>query len=340
VTASSLLTTVSVDGEISGRAGEDEWNIEATARHTRVRLPDKARSGAKLHPTGDLSDVVYLDVDDLIRRTALLAITGSPEFGAHDGSAVRLSLETPGGVRVSGNEIDLLVASKLRVLLRGGMTFIGGSVETQRGFIQLFDRRYDVIRANVSFDESEPNNAKLDIKLSHEFQTTTLYVTVGGTLDKPTLELFADPGSYDKPQLLGILMGGDPDDPDVGQAQTYGEQATTAVSNALLGQLQGIVKLPVDKLSVTVGEGSDAQTTRFEVGKWITDSLFLGYIYRLNAPDDKNLNEAQIRIPHRPALAARGLLRRPRGRRGGGDLVEAVLNRQHTPRQLPSSMYQ
>jgi len=77
--------------------------------------------------------------------------------------------------------------------------------------------------------------------------------------------------------------------------------------------------LPFDVLSVKVGEGSDTQTTRFEVGKWITEALFLGYIYRMNAPDDKNLNEANIEY----RLSRRWLLEAFFGDRGvaGADLI-------------------
>jgi autotransporter translocation and assembly factor TamB len=286
---------VDVDGEINGRGDEHTWEMEATLRRTKVRLPNKRRTGAKLHSTGEPADVVYTDVPNFKQRTGLMALTGSPEVKNGGARDLRLKINTPGGVRVSGQDADVLVNSNLVVLMRGGQAYVGGGVTTNRGFVELFDRRYDVIRANASFNENELPDPHLDIRLAHDFTSTTLYIDVRGTLEHPELMLSAEPGSYDQAQLIGWVMGGNPDDPAVGK-QPMDARAAGMASNLVLGQVQTLVKkaLPVDVLAVRVGEGSDRQTTRFEVGKWLNEDVFLGYIYRMNAPDEKNLNEAEI----------------------------------------------
>jgi translocation and assembly module TamB len=222
---------------------------------------------------------------------------------------------------VSGQDVDLLVnTQELTLLYKEGRPHVGGGVSVNRGFIELFDRRYDVLRASASFDENSAINPQLDIRLAHEFRELTLYIDVGGTLEEPTLALSTDRGSYDQAQLIGWVLGGNPDDPAVGK-QPLDQKALGMASNLVLGQVQKLVKsaLPVDVLAVKVGEGADSQTTRFEVGKWLTTDLFLGYIYRMNAPDEKNLNEAQIEY----RLGRRWLLEAFFGDRGvaGADVI-------------------
>jgi len=295
--------------------------MKAILRDARVRLPQQRRSGEALQKTGELEDVVFTDVPGFHRRTGYLALTGSPDAASTGGRDLVLALETPRGIEVSGQDVDLLINTQdLQLVMSEGQASIGGGVSVNRGFIELFDRRYDIIRASASFNEHEPVNPHLDIRLAHEFHELTLFIDVGGTLEEPTLDLSTDRGSYDQAQLIGWVLGGNPDDPAVGK-QPLDQQALGMASNLVLGQVQQLVKkaLPVDVLAVKVGEGSDTQTTRFEVGKWLTTDLFLGYIYRMNAPEDKNLNEAQVEY----RLGRRWLLEAFFGDRGvaGADIT-------------------
>jgi hypothetical protein len=128
------------------------------------------------------------------------------------------------------------------------------------------------------------------------------------------------PGPTIRRSLLGILMGGDPDDPESAIAQSYTAQAAGAVSNAVLGQLEGMVKTVLSgRRPVGADHRGPATRTRrgFEIGKWLTDSLFLGYIYRMKRArrqEPERGEGCQYRIGSR--WSARGVLRRPR--RGGG----------------------
>lgn len=320
VSTGSMVVGVNTDADIQGYGDEEGWNLTAIMKNTKVRLPKEGRTGEKLQSTGELEDVVYTDMPDFSRRTGISMITGQQvvkEGGKRD---LRLVLKTPGGVRVSGMDADLLINSNLVVLQRGGQTYVGGGVTTNRGFVELFDRRYDVVRANASFNENDLPDPRLDIRLAHEFRTATLFIDVRGTARHPEVSLSAEPGAYDQAQLIGWVMGGDPDDETVA-GQPLDAQAVGLASNLALSQVQGLVKqaLPLDVLAVKVGEGSNPQTTRFEVGKWLTQNLFLGYIYRMNAPEEKNLNEAQAEY----RLGRRWLLEAFFGDRGvaGADLM-------------------
>jgi translocation and assembly module TamB len=217
---------------------------------------------------------------------------------------------------VTGQDQSVELRAHLDGTLRGGDVTLAGGVESISGFIMLFGRRYDIVHANLSFDTGDkPGNPRLDIRLAHEFRTATVYIDVTGRLEKPRLMLSSDPGSYDQAQLLGFVLGGDPDDPAIGQTDV-GSKAVGVASTVLLGQVQQQLKsaLPLDVLSVQVGEGTDANTTRLEVGKWVNERFFVGYRARINAPDTKNENEVSVQY----RLARRWLVDAFFGDRGVG----------------------
>jgi translocation and assembly module TamB len=182
------------------------------------------------------------------------------------------------------------------VYYRNGQSTIGGSAAVDHGFIELFGRRWDINRANASFEAEAQPNPRIDVEIQHSFQTTTVFVDVTGTVREPKLDLRAEPGNYDQAQILAWVLGGDPDAPSNTDKQPLQDKAVGVASNLLLGQVQSQLRdaLPIDVLNVQVGEATSPTTTRIEVGKWLTDTLFLGYQGRLNANELENTNEAEI----------------------------------------------
>src|SRR5262249_43513447 len=108
----------------------------------------------------------------------------------------------------------------------------------------------------------------------------------------------AEPGTYEQAQILAWVLGGDPDQPSTSDSQPLQDRAVGVASNLLLGQVQSQLRnaLPIDVINVQVGESTSSTTTRIEVGKWLTDRLFVGYQARLNAPDTENVNEAEVKF--------------------------------------------
>src|SRR5262249_15908004 len=155
-----------------------------------------------------------------------------------------------------------------------------------------------------------------DVEISHEFQTTTVYVDVTGTVREPRIDLRANPGSYDQAQILGWVLGGDPDQPSSSDKQPLQDRAVGVASNVLLGQVNSQLRniLAIDVVNVQTGEGANQTTTRVEVGKWVTEKLFVGYQGRIEADETQNANEAEIQY----RFARRWLLDAFFGDRGVG----------------------
>ena len=323
VAAGSQTLELSTKGKLTGQSqgGPMKWDMTATLSDTEAKLPHSNRGGGKLQSTGPLDDVVFVDTPDYAQRTALLALTGSAEVQQESSLDLTLKLNTPGGVSVSGQELDLHANPDLTVYMRQGATEIAGGISVDHGYIELFGRRWDIDRADVSFAGSTKINPNLNIEVEHQFATTTIYVEVTGTLTKPKLDFRAEPGNYDQATILGWVLGGDPDAPSNSDHQPLEQKAVGVASNLLLGQINSQLRnvLPIDVLNVQIGEAQSESTTRIEVGKWLTDRLFVGYQARLNAPDNENVNEAEIKF----RLATRWFLDAFFGDRsvGGADVL-------------------
>jgi translocation and assembly module TamB len=323
VTAGAQVLQLSTQANLTGKSlsGPTEWDMTLTLHQTNVRMPKSKRGGGTLQSTGKLDDVVFVDTPDFAQRQALLVMTGQEELEEGSQLSLTMKIDAQGGVNITGQELSILMKPDLTVKIREGATLVGGSVEVDHGYVELFGRRWDIDRANASFDESNPPNPRIDVELEHAFQTTTVYIDVTGSLSKPKLDFRADPGTYEQSQILGFVLGGDPDQPSNSDQQPLQDRAVGVASGVLLGQVQSQLRdvLPIDVLNVSVGDAESTTTTRVEVGKWLSDRLFIGYQARMNAPDDENVNEAEMKF----RLGRRWLLDAFYGDRsvGGADVI-------------------
>jgi hypothetical protein len=286
VLAGSQLLSVKGDASASGRLQNRLWSVEARiAKGVVVRLP--SGQTAELHKTGPLEDVTFVDPAGLAetegRRAAKEAsgVTG-----------VRLKIRTDDRVVVRGDMVRTDLRVKLDVTMIDGKTAIHGTVDAVRGWVEIVGRRYDIERAWVIFAGEMPPDPRLDIRISHRFTQTTLYVDVAGHVSKPKITFASDSGQYDQAQLLAMVLGSEPGE---SQGDTDASHKATGAALAFAaGQVGTALKrsgLPIDAVKVGTEAGSERAVTYVTVGKWITDRMFVAYRRRFEAEVTENLNE-------------------------------------------------
>jgi translocation and assembly module TamB len=206
-----------------------------------------------------------------------------------------IHVTAPRGVRVRGPDVDARVTGDLEVETGNGRTTVAGYAEVQQGTAVVFDRRYEIVHARAWYD-GRSADPQIEVRLAHEFKTAILYISLDGTLSRPRLRLSSDPAVYDDAQLLGFVLGGDPDDPSLADRRLE-ERATGVASGLVVSQVRNRLRqvLPVDVLRVELAEDpSGSQGARFEIGKWLTDNLLIGYRYRSTTAEEDNTNEATL----------------------------------------------
>ncbi len=286
VLAGTQLLSVKGNATTSGRLQNRLWSIETRiAKGVVVRLP--SGQTAKLHETGPLKDVTFVDPAGLAEAEGRRKVKQSS--GA---MGVRLKIRTDDRIIVRGDIVRTELRVKLDVTMIEGKTSVTGTVDAVRGWVEIVGRRYDIERAWVVFEGEMPPDPRLDVRVSHRFTQTTLYIDVVGPLSKPNITFASDSGQYDQAQLLAMVLGSEPGE---NQADTdTSHKAAGAAAALIAGQVGTALRrsgLPIDALKVGTEAGNEQLVTYVTVGKWINDRMFIAYRRRFEAEVTENLNE-------------------------------------------------
>lgn len=324
-------TLITLDSDlriVNGKHTPQGWTAETIVKRALVRLPKE--QGRELHDVDSPEDVVFVDGRCMGPGPCAATLVRDPEIAAEaEGVSaplpLRIAVRARDTIEVRSEEGRAILGANLVIDTRTGTLQIEGSVVTNNGFIELFGRRYQIQRAVASFDATPSGTPDplLDIQLSHEFPTLTLFIQIQGTASKPELQLHSEPGIYDDATLLSFVLGAEPADADAAQdtggGPTVGDRAVGVASSLVVGQVQGLVQevlpIDIDVLRVELGEAS-AAAERLIVGKWITDNLFLSYSHSFVADPNENSGQASLEYRFRKRWLIEGYY----GDRGAGGL--------------------
>ena len=241
--------------------------------------------GEKLKPIGLPDDMIFATgakVTEIVRD--------EPDLPPKEPTIiVNLRLKA---THVESAEVRGIIKGKLTLSADPRSVGIVGTIEADRGQLDLFGRRYMLERAGVRFDGS--TDPVLDVVITHDFPEVTTTTQVRGRLSKPELIMSSDPAIYSQGQLLGFLLGGEPNgDPQSGSAR---EQATSAGASFVANKIGGYVRnaLPIDIDVLRYEAASASESAAVTVGTWLTRSLFLAYRRHLEARPNENAGQGEI----------------------------------------------
>ena len=192
----------------------------------------------------------------------------------------------------------------------------------------VLDNKYKVKRATVQFSGQPRPDPALDVQITRDLANVTISIAVGGTASKPELLLSAEPAVYTQAQILGMILTGNPqvvqkDDQDADPTSAVTAAVLSTVLGPLTRQVANTVGLDVAKVSLeeqkNKSEGGDEGVSlkaQAEVGKYITDRIYLGYRKVFGADEEENSHEAILEY----AISARWLAMALFGDKGVGGL--------------------
>ena len=284
-----LDADVAVHGEDNGEG----MTGTVTVTKGTASLP-KLTGGKKLQSTSPLADVKFVDPAAKraeAKRKAALQSAPTTEIAAN----------IPGPFHVRSKELSTDLKGQLQIEIAGPVARISGQVESLGGWIELLGRRYELAKLRVGFGgEAEPD-PELDVRLTRQLARTTLVIEVHGTAKKPQLILSSDPPIYDQSEVIAAILSGDPGSQRVDD-RSLDQKVTGAVSSLVVGKIKDQIapNLPIDVIKVDTGsEGSTGLgDTRLEVGKYITDNIYVSYVHQFGATlvgtQRVNSNEADL----------------------------------------------
>jgi autotransporter translocation and assembly factor TamB len=301
--AAAGATGARLDGDLAIEAALKRDVIDGRVEVPRadVWLPKTPTgAGRALQKIGPHDDVRFVD------ETAVAAAQRKRDEAAtrKPPRAVDIQLRT-GSIYVRGKDLDLEVDSTLKAgrATTGphtGQLTLAGGIRIRRGRINIQGQRFDFVRGDVTFDGGTDLNPELDIRLQRQYSDALVIVELGGTPKKPSLRLTSEPPIYDQAQVVSLILTGQPGgQPSNGKAFDPATAVATAVLSRLADELApevGLDVLRVENQKAVNGDGvaTGDTGTRVEVGKYISDRVYLSYAHVFGASEYANENEAHV----------------------------------------------
>ncbi|RMH41714.1 MAG: hypothetical protein D6689_10505 [Deltaproteobacteria bacterium] len=273
VVAGPYIATVDATATLAGAWRGDRVGATVTVHGGRVRLAD---TGRELHDTGPLEDVVYVD-----------RLGDRPEQEEDAGpTRIELAIATAEPVRVASPEADARVRADLTARIGDGLDWLAGRVWVVDGTVVLFEREYDIARAEARFAGPTPIDPDLDIELRRAFPAAVVSIFVSDRLSDPRVRFASDVPEYDDVQILSIILGQDPDEANNSTLPPE-QRAANAVGGVLAGTVRDTLRLPIDVIR--------RHPDGWEVGKFLFGGrVLVGYRTRDGSDPSANLNEVTI----------------------------------------------
>ena len=303
--AAAGSTGARIDGNLAVNAAlrEDVLTGKVEIPDANVWLPKgpPTGSGRDLQKVGAHADVHFVD------QTALAAAERDRNKKREDAAkALRLAVKASAKpVYIRGKDLDIEVRSNIQIGTvesgpHAGAPTISGGIHIPRGRINIQGQRFDFEHGSVTFDGSHEINPVLDLKLTRQYPEALVVIELRGTPKKPQLRMSSDPAVYDQAQIVSLILTGQPGgQPSTGKSF----DPTAAVATAVLSKLADKVApaLGLDVMRVEghevkneQGEATGDTDTRVEVGKYVTERIYLSYAHIFGAPGNANQNEAHV----------------------------------------------
>ncbi len=272
-----------IDADVTAKLRQVDrtWIADVAITNGRVTVPMEAREALK--PVGAPDDMRFTPVRRVVQRPGTRVPQARP---------ILIANVVLHPMHVLSDDLRSVVKGKLTLTTDGAAIGIVGTIHAERGDLDLFGRRYRVERATVSFDGSD--DPLIDVRIEHDFSDVTTITLVRGRVSKPELVMSSDPATYSQGQLLGFLLGGEPqDDPATGSLKDSASGAGTSIVAAKVASYMRRA-LPIDLDVLRYEAATSTSSGTFTVGSWVTRRLFLGYRSRPAARSDENFGEAHI----------------------------------------------
>lgn len=290
--ATATLERLAVEGTVGAQLVELR---RVAAEKLKVELPEV--SGKKLQSLARPDDIVVLRNG---RRPGKAG--DAPAAG---GTSVVATLELPRNVWVESSDVHLEVglSDGFRVEAGNG-TRLYGELFVMRGSVDVFGRRFEVAGKETSLSDvsklsfaGPAKSPRIDVKATHTNDAEKVAVTAqvrAFSLDG--IKLTSEPPGMTDSEIFTLLATGRRNLHRGSSASITPEQAASAIGSYVSAKARDLVAkvLPLDVF--TVETSSAAIVSRIEVGKYLTDKLYVGGTIAPAANQWRGENAAAVRL--------------------------------------------
>lgn len=279
---------VDADLTLTGTTDQPVVTGDVVVDEAIYRLPEQTRKDVI-----DLDEaIVYVEIPGAERRDTL---PRSPSLW----NRTRLDLD----VRVTDDAI--LQSSNARIEIAGDLSLLkssgsstptfSGTLEVRRGFYEEFGRRFTIEEGNVYFYGTPEINPGLHIVAARTIEGVAgvgdveVRITLGGTLQNPTIDLSSTP-AYEKSEIISLALFGTPN-PSAGQEQEFQESVEGLVTGAATGRLTAELaqELNLDLFEIAQREQPGGDVAHlFRIGKFISPDVYVTFEQEVGGSVDRS----------------------------------------------------
>lgn len=297
----AIETIVSMDVQAHGPLDGLTVNGTVTVPRARVVIDNLPNSGPKAVEPWELTVPGVYGRGPRGSATAADTPTQPDTTGLLPSLQAELKIDLPRNVWVQGSGTAVEMRGDLRVTKQRQEDFIvSGVVETVRGFVTFYGKKFTSVQGNVTFTGSPEINPLLDISLNKQIAEYAVTVHAGGKARQPEITMRSVPELEQLDIIALIVVGKTTDKLSSGEQGSLGKQAQQLAGGILASEVEGAVgnALGLDTIELT--------TDSAKVGRYVTQDLFLSYERGFGGKDSGNTVEAEYSINRRLKLKGSG----------------------------------
>jgi hypothetical protein len=278
-----------VSASIDGTIFREEGLLRAEAKLSKAKVDLNMETGVKLLP-GEMPEDLFLG-----RSSAPPPITKQQRLPRKPWITVKVALEsTPVFVKHEFFDVRAVVASQKGVTIGIGRTLVmDGSVEIERGDVDVLGRHYRVDPGpdKIRFDGT--TDPLLNIRLVHDFPELTLTADITGRASKREIHMTGSPATYTQDELFAFFVGGDPSGGSGSTSRDVAASAGAAILSAKLSKTaKKILPIKVDVIGCDAGTAASSPACKF--GRWLSANMLFVFKTRVAPRPDETPTEGQI----------------------------------------------
>ncbi len=272
VRATAYEAAVSGDVRLLGTLDAPDVSGRVAVDHATIRPAALPSSGANVPQPDPTIVVIGAPVSEQAARPSLV-----PSLAANTRVAVTITIERNAWIRRS--DADIEIGGKLEVTKApdDGVRIVG-EIRLLRGWYDFQDRRFTIDPGSISridFAGQSPPQPTFDITAVYNTRDYRILVHVGGSAEKPTLELTSEP-ALDQADILSVLLFGKPaHDLRSNESAQLQQKALALAAGYVVPELRSSVMnaLGVQTLDVQMPEGT--VPGRVSAGRYVAEDVFV-----------------------------------------------------------------
>jgi translocation and assembly module TamB len=216
-------------------------------------------------------------------------------------------VKIPRNTWIKSEDMRIELSGDLELIKSNEFFEVFGTVDVVRGQYDLMGKTFIIDKGNITFQGGEEIMPQLNIIASYTFRNAQreeqkLTANISGVAEEPKIEFTLDGNAINEGDALSyILFGKSLDELSLAQQdnmQSNGSLAGNAAASLLSAQLTKFLgnKLNVDYIEFNSSGSFDNAT--LEVGKYITNNLFVSYEQRIGQSNEDDLSDYEVKLEY------------------------------------------